>query len=78
MTKITKAQPKVHDATTCTWPATIDLKEKMPLDHVRAGDSRYGLIGPKGEGLIDRMTMLPVLQTLVDAAREREIQTQDA
>ncbi len=78
MTKNTKAQPKVPEDLT-KWPAAIDLRERLPADHPeRPGQLRYGQMGITGEGRIDRMTMRQVPQLLVEAARQKEMQDQDA
>ena len=56
MTKKIKAHPNVPEDLT-KWPATIVLQEKMPADHDRAGQCRYGHTGLKGEGRFDWMIL---------------------
>ena len=73
MTNQLKAQKNVP-CDSQTLIDSIDLQEKMPVNHDRAGDCRYGHTGPTGEGRFDWMTLRLVPQHLVEAAMQKEPQ----
>lgn len=59
--KATKNQPQFD------WPESIDLSEKLPEEHERAGQLRYR-ITRNGRARMDMVTYQEVPQNLVDAA----------
>lgn len=58
-------------ATQANWPESINLNERFPAGHERAGQRRYGLTNG-GKGRIDMMHYRDVPQALVDAALAAE------
>lgn len=70
--KAAKAAP-----TQVEWPASINLRERFPSGHVRAGELRYGLT-KGGKGRIDMMSYRDVPQHLVDAALAVEAEAAEA
>lgn len=61
-----KATKKVS-ASQANWPTSINLQERFPDEHARAGQLRYALTN-NGAGRMDMATYREVPQTLVDAA----------
>ncbi len=75
------AAKKVKDAapapTQIDWPESIDLGERIPQGHERAGERRYAQIH-NGAGRMDMMRYREVPRHLVDAALAAEAKAAEA
>lgn len=71
MAKKAKAAPATKSPAQGDWPESINLRERFPKGHERAGELRYALT-KNGEGRMDMMTYRDVPQSLVDAALAAE------